>query len=94
MEQETKHLRIHGKAQGVYYRAWTKEKADRYGLKGWVRNVTRDRSVEALVTGHPDDIQKFISECYNGPDAANVTVIEVQDGVDEELGSFEIRDTL
>lgn len=94
MEQDTKHLRIHGNVQGVSYRAWTKELAERMLLTGWVRNVRKDKSVEALVTGHEDQVQKFISALYKGPQTANISAIEVNDGVDEELKSFEIRDTV
>ena len=94
MEQDTKHLRIHGIVQGVTYRAWTKEQADRMLLTGWVRNVRKDKSVEALVSGYPDQVQKFISTLYQGPSGAKVSAIEVNDGADEELKSFEIRDTV
>ena len=94
VEQDTKHLRIHGIVQGVFFRAWTKEIADRMLLAGWVRNVRKDKSVEAIVTGYPDQVQKFISALYKGPQSAKVSAIEVNDGVDEELKSFEIRDTV
>lgn len=92
MEQETKHLRIHGRVQGVGYRAWAAELAHRLRLNGWVRN-RKDKTVEVLVTGHDDAIQKFISECYKGPASAKVEVIHVTNGMDEELTSFIIRDT-
>ena len=94
MEQDTKHLRIHGIVQGVSYRTWTQELAERMLLTGWVRNVRTDKSVEALVSGYPDQVQKFISALYQGPSGAKVSAIEVNDGVDEELKSFEIRDTV
>ena len=42
--------RIHGRVQGVWYRAWTVENAVRRGLRGWVRN-REDGSVEALFCG-------------------------------------------
>jgi acylphosphatase len=80
--------------QGVFYRVWTKETADRMMLTGWVRNVRKDKSVEALVIGDEDQVRKFISALYKGPEDAKVTVIEVKDGVDLELKSFEIRDTV
>lgn len=91
-EQETKHLRIYGHVQGVGYRAWTAELASRMRMNGWVRNRS-DKTVEAVITGYEDDVQKFISECYNGPSGAKVEIIHVTDGVDEDLESFEIRNT-
>lgn len=93
MEQETKHLRIYGHVQGVGYRAWAAEFANRIRLTGWVRN-RKDKTVEASITGHEDEVQKFISACYEGPSSAKVDVINVTNGIDEELDTFEIRDTL
>ena len=43
-------VRIRGKVQGVWYRAWTVQEATRRGLRGWVRN-RRDGSVEAFFAG-------------------------------------------
>jgi len=45
-------VRIRGKVQGVWYRAWTVEEATRRGLRGWVRN-RRDGSVEAFSPARP-----------------------------------------
>tara|TARA_B100000780_G_scaffold276383_2_gene244851 strand:- start:5720 stop:6004 length:285 start_codon:yes stop_codon:yes gene_type:complete len=94
VKHETKYLRIHGTVQGVGYRAWAQEIGQKMNLTGWIRNLRKDRSVEAVVTGDEDQIQKFISLLYKGPAASKVAAIEVSDGVDEDLKSFEIRDTV
>ena len=44
---------IHGRVQGVGYRAWARHQAQLHGLRGWVRN-RRDGAVEAVMAG-PDD---------------------------------------
>ncbi|HOX00484.1 MAG TPA: acylphosphatase, partial [Deltaproteobacteria bacterium] len=44
------HLKIQGIVQGVWYRAGTRDEADRLGVSGWVRNAP-DGSVEAFVQG-------------------------------------------
>lgn len=86
----TKHLSIFGHVQGVYYRAWCIEKAQNLNLTGWVRNRS-DGSVEALATGHEADIEEFIAACHTGPNAAKVKAVKTQDGVDENLKTFEQR---
>ena len=93
MEQETKHIRIHGYVQGVGYRAWASKLAMRLALKGWVRNVAHDASVEAVVTGYAEDIQKFVSQCYDGPQAAKVDIVHVTEGINKDFKEFEIRET-
>lgn len=60
-------------------------------LIGWVRN-RKDGSVEAVITGYEDEIERFIQECHRGPILAKVNEIAVNEGVDEELRSFEIRE--
>ncbi len=83
-------LRIHGCVQGVCYRVWAMEEAQRRGLKGWVRN-RQDGTVEALLAGAKDNVTDMIASCRLGPSAANVMEIEVKI-VDVEIGeAFETR---
>ncbi|WP_374656582.1 acylphosphatase [Dongia sp.] len=70
--------RIRGKVQGVWYRAWTVEQAEARGLTGWVRNRA-DGSVEALFAGPPDKVADMIAACHQGPRAARVVDVAVED---------------
>jgi acylphosphatase len=62
---------IHGRVQGVGYRAWVEYQAKRLGLQGWVRN-RRDGSVEALFEGADDIVAGMIASCRHGPSSARV----------------------
>ena len=68
---KTMHLKITGRVQGVWYRAWTRETALELGLSGWVRNRT-DGSVEALVHGDAEQVDQLIDKCWQGPTSARV----------------------
>lgn len=68
-------VRIRGRVQGVWYRAWTVEEAGRHGLRGWVRN-RHDGSVEALFCGPAAAVGQMIAACRRGPPAARVEAIE------------------
>ncbi len=69
------HLIIHGRVQGVGYRAWTRGNAVANGLNGWVRNRT-DGTVEAVLCGDAASVAKMQEACLKGPLAARVTNIE------------------
>ncbi len=78
-------VRIHGKVQGVWFRAWTQETASRLGLQGWVRN-RRDGTVEALFDGPNEAVDAMLEACREGPRLAQVTGIEGQEQPEPEAG--------
>ena len=87
------HVLIEGRVQGVWFRSWTVEQAERLGLKGWVRN-RRDGSVEAMFAGAEPTVRAMVKRCWDGPPLARVErVIEgpARNGVP---ASFEQRPTL
>jgi acylphosphatase len=67
--------RIHGRVQGVWFRAWTTENAVKRGLRGWVRN-REDGSVEALFCGPQAVVDEMIEACRRGPRSARVERID------------------
>ncbi len=83
------HVKIEGRVQGVGYRAWTVAVAHQHGIKGWVRNRT-DGSVEAVFAGSEAAVEMMLQDCYDGPQAAKITSIQVSDyngAVDEGFTS-------
>jgi acylphosphatase len=92
MSAVARHLMIHGRVQGVWYRAWTVETARELGLVGWVRN-RMDGSVEALVQGEAALVERFVTLAHEGPPAAQVMRIEATEATVESLGGFEKRAT-
>jgi acylphosphatase len=86
------HLRITGRVQGVGYRAWAIATAVRLGLRGWVRNRA-DGSVEALVTGEDDRVTAMIEACREGPFAARVVDVAVDEAADDGSDGFRPRPT-
>ena len=69
-------VKIEGRVQGVYYRAWTFETAQELGLDGTVRNMT-DESVEAVFSGPADVVADMLKRCENGPADAHVTSVTI-----------------
>lgn len=68
-------VRISGKVQGVWFRAWTVREAQARGLDGWVRNRA-DGSVEAVFAGALASVSDMIEACRAGPPAARVARLD------------------
>ena len=85
------HLFITGRVQGVYFRACTREEAQKRKLTGWVKNL-HDGRVEAVLEGEEEDVQSMISWCHRGPSHAAVTDVAIEIGeLREKHPDFGIR---
>jgi acylphosphatase len=78
----TRRLRIEGLVQGVGYRAAMRDRAQRLGVTGWVRN-RRDGGVEAVAQGPAEALERFVAWARQGPPAARVASVRVSDAGEE-----------
>lgn len=91
MEYGRAHLLIDGRVQGVFYRAFARDTATRYGLSGWVKNLY-DGRVEAVLEGNKEQIEKAVREYRKGPPGAAVSHIELTWEESKSLArGFEIK---
>jgi acylphosphatase len=79
-----RHVVIHGRVQGVGYRAWTEVTALERGLEGWVRN-RRDGAVEAVFNGPDEEVAAMIAECRRGPPGARVDAVDQREATADEI---------
>jgi len=80
------HVKVSGRVQGVFFRAYARDKARQLGVTGWVRNLY-DGRVEGLFEGTEEAVSGLISWCRKGPAGAYVTDVEVEWG--EYSGKFD-----
>lgn len=81
---------ISGRVQGVGFRWFAKDVADREGVTGWVRNLT-DGRVEALVEGNVDAVTRVERSLRMGPRGARVTTFRSDDELPQQrASSFDI----
>lgn len=85
-----RHLILHGRVQGVFYRDWTVETARSLGLAGWVRNLP-DGTVEAHLEGDPPAIRRMVAAMHDGPPQARVDRIEEREAEAKGLEGFQRR---
>ena len=77
MAIQAMHVTIEGKVQGVWYRAWTLNAAQKLGLCGWVRNKANG-DVEAVFCGEEAKVGEMIKECWQGSPASNVVAVKAR----------------
>lgn len=86
------HVLVEGRVQGVWYRGWTVETAQALGLDGWVRNLS-DGRVEAVFMGAGAAVDSMLAACRQGPPAARVTAVTVEEGAEHPGHGFQQRAT-
>ncbi len=81
MENRANEIRVHARAtglvQGVGYRYFVFNTAQKLNLSGWVRNCV-DGSVEVEAQGRRADIAQFLTQLKLGPRWAQVSGVNAQ----------------
>ncbi len=86
-----KRFQVFGRVQGVGFRYATRQVANKFGLKGWCRNLS-DSSVEVCVWGDQTEIGQLQSWLSTGPPAAIVERVEnYLLEMDDYPNGFEVR---
>lgn len=83
---------VHGRVQGVFFRASTADVADRHDVRGWVRNEP-EGTVRAHLEGGGDDVRAVLAWMEaGGPRGAVVERLDVLDTAAVDHEGFAIRD--
>jgi len=83
-------VRVTGRVQGVFFRAWAAEQAGALGVAGWIRNAS-DGSVEAHLEGEEAAVQQLVALLHRGPPSAQVAQVAVEEAEIEGADRFEVR---
>jgi len=71
------HAIVEGMVQGVGFRMFVVDRAQRLGLTGWVRNRWDD-TVEVTAEGARPSLETLLADLHDGPRAAQVTGVQVE----------------
>lgn len=84
---------VHGKVQGVGFRAYTKKHADKIGnLHGYVENQPEGH-VEVVAQGEQADLEQFVEYLKRGPYFSEVENIDIDwhERLQDRFDGFSIR---
>ena len=82
-------LYINGIVQGIFFRNFVKENAERYNVKGFVRNL-EDGRVEVFLEGDVDDVNKMIEICKTGPKHSQIKNVEEKEEKFQDFRNFKV----
>lgn len=82
-------LYITGTVQGVFFRAFVKENAERHNTKGFVRNL-EDGRIEIFLEGNAEDVNKMIEISKKGPRHAQIKHVEIKPERFQDFKTFKV----
>ncbi len=80
---------IDGTVQGVFFRGFIKKNAERFNVKGFVRNL-EDGRVEAFFEGQTDDVNKMVELVKKGPKHSQIRKVEIKPERFQDFKNFKI----
>ena len=88
MKKSTR-LYVEGTVQGVFFRAFVKENAERYNLRGFVRNL-EDGRVEIFIEGNTNDVNSMTEIIKKGPKHAQIRKVIIKPEKFQDFKNFKI----
>ena len=83
--------RVSGRVQGVGFRYFTLQSAQKLGVTGYVRNLP-DGSVEAFIQGEAGAVEACLAALGRGPSFSHVDRVEITEAdIAEDHPTFRIR---
>jgi acylphosphatase len=83
-------VRVTGRVQGVAFRWYAVQEAERLGVRGWIRNEP-DESVAGHFEGAADAVDALVAWCGHGPSYASVRHVAVTEARATGAAEFTIR---
>lgn len=88
---KTYNVLISGRVQGVGFRYYAVSIAEKYDVKGFVRNIRGGR-VEILCQGEEEELKSFLNEVKKGPAFSVITDILTEEiPENKRYNTFEIK---
>jgi len=86
---KTIRIYLSGSVQGVFFRKFLEEKANEFGVRGFVRNLD-DGRVEVLAEGRDENVNAMLDVCKKGTQHTKITDIQVQEIKNQGFEGFKV----
>jgi acylphosphatase len=80
---------ISGAIQAIFYKAFIKENAERYNVKGFIRSLD-DGRIEIFLEGNPEEVNKLTEFAKKGPRHTNVKNFEIKPEKFQGIKTFKV----
>ncbi|MFT4297689.1 MAG: acylphosphatase [Candidatus Woesearchaeota archaeon] len=82
-------IKVKGRVQGVGFRYYTLNMANKFKVKGTVQNI--NDYVEIVCRGNPDNLSEFLAKVRKGPALSNVLKLDIEEIENQKnLAEFKI----
>jgi len=88
-DRTARELVIHGRVQGVFFRAFVRDAASRAGVAGRAENRL-DGTVFVRLEGPADAVAQVERACRRGPEGADVERVDARDAAVEGDSGFSV----
>lgn len=82
-------IKITGRVQGIFFRNFVKEHADKLNIKGFVRNL-ENNEVEIFAEGEIDNVDKLYEICKKGPKHATIKTCTITEQPFQDFKEFKV----
>jgi acylphosphatase len=82
-------LYITGTVQGIFFRQFIKDNAERNNIRGFVRNL-EDGRVEVFIEGDNENVDKMVDLCQKGPKHARIEKVDIQEEKFQDFKEFKV----
>ncbi|MFA4837700.1 MAG: acylphosphatase [Dehalococcoidia bacterium] len=83
---------VHGRVQGVYFRAFVEREARGLGLTGYTRNLPGGISVEVSAEGEREKLEELVKRLHAGPSGSRVENVDIEWGkYSHSFDDFRVR---
>ncbi|MBS3071213.1 acylphosphatase [Candidatus Pacearchaeota archaeon] len=82
-------LYIEGNVQGILFRSFIKENAEKQNVKGFTRNL-EDGRVEVFIEGDTNNVDKMIEICKKGPKYSQIKNMQIKPETFQGFKDFKV----